>query len=50
MEVSTELNGYGPAMKWLRDFEDKKIAKVKNREHQPSPDYVAWHREQVFRN
>ena len=50
VEVSTELNGYGPAMKWLRDFEDEKIVKVKNREHQPSPDYVAWHREQVFRN
>lgn len=50
VEVSTELNGYGPAMKWLRDYEDEKIVRVKNREHQPSPEYVAWHREQVFRH
>ena len=50
VELSGKLKGSGPAMDWLRNFEGKQIFKVENREHQPSPDYVAWHREQVFRN
>ena len=50
VEVSAKLGGYGPAMSWLSDFEGKKIFKVKNREHQPSPNYIAWHREQVFKD
>ena len=49
IEVSEELNGHGPAMDWLRNFENKKIFKVKNYKFQPSADYVDWHREQVFR-
>ena len=50
VEVSGRLNGSGPAMDWLRNFEGQSIFKVKNHEHQPLPDFVAWHQEQVFRN
>ena len=47
--VSEDVNGIGPNVNLLQNYEGKEIYTVTDITKRPNPDYVAWHRDQVFR-
>ena len=50
VKISEKVNGSGPALDWLRKFDGERIFQVNDSEHQPSPEFVDWHENEVFRN
>lgn len=50
IQVSTELNGSSPAIDLLLNFEGEGLRLPRVSSNYPNPEYVEWHRREVFRD
>ena len=46
--VSTEVSGHSEALRLLLDYSGRQLRKPQIPEWEPDPNFVAWHREEVF--
>lgn len=47
--VSSEVHGLSDPVRWFLDYHDKPLRSPRNRRFGPDPEYVNWHRREVFR-
>ena len=47
--VSSDVHGQSAALHWLRDFHGERLRRPLSSHDLPLPEYVRWHRSQVFR-
>ena len=48
--VSSEVRGHRGRVRWFLDYHDKRLRPPRNRRLCPDPEYVNWHRKEVFRH
>ena len=47
--VSSEVHGLSDPVRWFLDYHDKPLRPPRNHRLGPDPEYVDWHRKEVFR-
>ncbi|MDE2928282.1 MAG: HNH endonuclease [Acidobacteriota bacterium] len=47
--ISSEVHGQSDPIRWFLDYHDKPLRPPRNRRLDPDPEYVNWHRREVFR-
>ena len=47
--ISSEVHGQSDPIRWFLDYHDKPLRPPRNRRFGPDPEYVNWHRREVFR-
>ena len=48
--VSGEVHGQSGPIRWFLDYHDKPLRPPRNRRLGPDPEFVSWHRKEVFRH
>ena len=48
--VSGEVHGQSGPIRWFLDYHDKPLRPPRNRRLDPDPEFVSWHRKEVFRH
>ena len=47
--ISSEVHGLSAPVRWFLDYHDKPLRPPRNHRFDPDPEYVNWHRREVFR-
>lgn len=47
--ISSEVHGQSDPIRWFLDYHEKPLRPPRNRRLDPDPDFVNWHRREVFR-